>query len=157
MVITDEEWQGVLAHFDEAAPNAAAERDQMATAIADIEVITGKKANTSNDRPGAAIFPTYSTRGQLDCIDESHNTTVYLHFLAKEGVFRYHDVGEVAHRGMIIDRWFHNTATVVDRETGERYVIDTWFGANGDRADIIDVETWIGGWSPENFKTRKDR
>ncbi|MDX1580475.1 MAG: hypothetical protein R3360_02515 [Alphaproteobacteria bacterium] len=156
MVLTPQEWQQATAVFDPAAETAEEERQRMAQAIAIIEQITGKKAGTENDKPGAAIL-VLDSKGQLDCIDESHNTMLYLTFFEREGLLRFHTVGEPAHRGDVINRWFHNTATVVEEETGQGYVIDTWFGANGEPADITTVEVWLEGWEPEHFKTRPDR
>ena len=157
MVLTDEEWAKVATHFTEPATDAAAERTQIAMAIGEIEVITGKKAGTSQDKPGATILVLGSTKGQLDCIDEAHNTSVYLEFMARDGWLKFHTIGEPIKRGMVIDRWFHNTATVVETETGVAWVIDSWFGANGEPADVVTAEAWMDGWEPEKFASRPDR
>jgi len=157
MGLSDAEWERVRAYFAEPAPDPAAERRQMAEAVGEIERITGKKAGTDKDKPGAAIIPFHSREGQHDCIDEAHNTTVYLTFMERDGLLKWHRVGEPAHRGHVIDRWFHNTATVIEKDTGDAYVIDSWFGANGEPADVTTVEAWLDGWEPEKFKTRTDR
>ena len=151
MKLTDEEWQQVRAYFNEPAPDAAAERVQIANAVGHIESIVAPKANTQDDEAGAAILMG-NTRGQLDCIDESHNTTVFLTFMERDSLFTHHTVGDVAHRGMVFDRWFHNTATVIENETGDAYVIDSWFGFNGDPADVVPLEQWQDGWHPEGFE-----
>ncbi|MFN3230519.1 MAG: hypothetical protein ACE363_00010 [Alphaproteobacteria bacterium] len=151
------EWDRVRAYFAPPAADAAAERAQIAQAIGEIERITGRKAGTDIDKPGAAIIAMHSLKGQHDCIDEAHNTTVYLTFMERDGLLKWHSVGEPAHRGMIIDRWFHNTATVIEKNTGAAYVIDSWFGANGEPSDVTTLENWMDGWEPEKFKTRADR
>ncbi len=157
MSLSDMEWDEIGAYFSVAAPDAASERAQIAQAIGHIERIMGEKAGTKSDRPGASIIPLHSTRGQQDCIDEAYNTTTYLQFMEADNFLKWHTVGLPAHRGMVIDRWFHNTATVVEKETGDNYVIDSWFGANGEPSDVTTLDAWNDGWSPALFSTRTDR
>ena len=149
--IRDEEWATIRALFAQSFPSAEAERQQIAIAIGEIENIIGPKANTSDDNAGAKVLTFSSKRGQLDCIDESHNTALLLHFMQEDGLFQWHTVGPVAKRGMIIDRWFHNTAVVIENETRQSYVIDSWFGLNGDPADVLPLAEWMDGWHPEGF------
>lgn len=155
--ITDAEWDRVRARFASPAPDAAAERVQIAHAIGEIEQIVGPKTGTDKDKPGATILVLGSTRGQQDCIDEAHNTTLYLIFMARDGLLNWHTVGQPVKRGYVIDQWFHNTATVIENETQEAWAIDSWFGAAGEPADVVTVEIWLDGWEPEKFKTRPDR
>ncbi len=156
VAMTDAEWAQVRAVFDPPAADAAAERQRIALAIGQIERIVGPKTSTVRDRPGATIITT-RTIGQMDCIDESHNTSVYLHLMARDGLLKFHTVGQPIIRGHVIDRWFHNTATATDTATGMQWVIDSWFGANGEPADVVTAEAWLAGWEPEKFKTRTDR
>ncbi|MEN3952390.1 hypothetical protein [Iodidimonas sp. SYSU 1G8] len=156
MAITDEEWAPVRALFEVPATDAAAERERIALAIGRIERVIGPKSGTDADRPGATII-TGRTRGQLDCIDEAHNTTVYLTFLEREGLLHWHKVGDPIIRGRVIDRWFHNTATVTDTASGVLWAVDSWFGANGEPADVVTADRWLKGWEPEKFATRTDR
>lgn len=157
MSLSDAEWEQIRGYFLETAPDAASERAQIAEAIGHIERIMGEKAGTKADRPGASIIPLHSTRGQQDCIDEAYNTTTYLQFMEADNFLKWHKVGLPAHRGMVLDRWFHNTATVIENETGTSYVIDSWFGANGEASDVTTLEAWDDGWSPPLFSTRKDK
>jgi hypothetical protein len=156
MTLNDAEWAQVRAVFEPPAADAAAERERIALAIGQIERIIGPKTGTTVDKPGATILTT-RTKGQMDCIDESHNTTVYLRMIEADHLLRFHKVGQPIIRGHVIDRWFHNTATVTDTATGVQWVIDSWFGANGEPADVVPAEQWLSGWEPEKFKTRVDR
>lgn len=156
VAMTDAEWAQVRAVFDPPAADAAAERQRIALAIGQIERIVGPKTNTVQDRPGATIITT-RTNGQMDCIDESHNTSVYLLLIERDRLLKWHEVGQPIIRGHVIDRWFHNTATVTDTTTGVQWVIDSWFGANGEPADVVTADAWLAGWEPETFKTRADR
>ncbi len=156
VLLTDAEWARVRALFAPPAADAAAERARIALAVGQIERLVGPKTNTDRDRPGATILTT-RTAGQMDCIDESHNTTVYLRLMAQDGLLTWHEVGQPILRGKVIDRWFHNTATVTDKATGVAWAIDSWFGANGEPADVVTAEAWLKGWEPETFRTRTDR
>jgi hypothetical protein len=149
--IREDEWASIREIFAQPVNDAQAERRQIALAIGQIENIIGPKAKTSNDNAGAKVLTFASKRGQLDCIDESHNTATFLHFMQEDGLLQWHKVGPVAHRGMIIDRWFHNTAVVIENESGDSYVIDSWFGLNGDPADVLPLAQWMEGWHPEGF------
>ena len=144
----EEEWQSVTAFLQKPAPNASEERKQLAQSIARIEELIGQKIGTHRDVGGATM------RGhgpyQLDCIDETVNTAKYLRFITAENLLRFHDIGEPARRGTFIDgAWPHNTAVVVERETGASYAIDSWFYDNGKPPAIVPLEEWLAGWKPE--------
>ena len=150
------EWAQVRAMFEEPPENAAEERLRLAEAVGLLESITGPKIGAENDRPGAPIL-FGEQKGQMDCIDEAYNTSVYLTFMEQDGLMRFHTVGDPIKRGMVIDRWFHNTATVTETATGQSWAIDSWFGANGEPADIVTAKEWMDGWEPEKFQNRPDR
>lgn len=156
--LSNGEWDQVRSYFAQPASDAADERQQIAEAIGELERIVGKKTGTDKDRPGIdqAILSFRSLEGQHDCIDEAHNTEVYLTFMERDGLLKWHTVGKAAHRGMVFDRWFHNTATVVEKDTGSAYVIDSWFGPNGIPADVTTLEAWLDGWEPPRYSKDKD-
>jgi hypothetical protein len=147
VALTPEEWATVTAAFMPQARDAVEEREQIRRAIARIETIVGPKTGTEKDAPGAAII-NFLRNGQMDCIDEAYNTSLYLTFLANERLFAWHDVGTPAKRGLVIDRWFHNTATIVEHGTGAPYTVDSWFGPNGAMPDVVPLQAWLDGWSP---------
>jgi hypothetical protein len=139
-------WTRIAGQFKPRARNAAEERRRVARAIALFETTVGKQIGTSADEAGAGLFA--KDRYQQDCIDEAVNTTTYLRLLAKDGLLRHHRIGEAAWRGKFIDRWPHNTAVLVETETGETYAIDSWFFANGVEPAVVPLEEWKAGWSP---------
>jgi hypothetical protein len=142
--LTDEEWSKIAAIFDPPAESAAEERKQIARAIGLIERYVGPKTNTQSDAGRNRPDPDQAT--QLDCIDETVNTTTYLHLIEAAGLLRWHRVGSPAHRTKgLID--FHNTAVVVQGD-GAMWAIDSWFGPNGAPASIVPLETWRAGWEP---------
>ena len=101
--LSDVEWRAVRALFDPRAPSAADERQQIARAIALIERFIGPKTDTAHDKGGT--FPGLFEDGQMDCIDESTNTTVYLRLLAANDLLRWHEVGPDATRGYFLFGW----------------------------------------------------
>lgn len=143
------DWQQVRADFAPAAANAAEEREQVRHAIALLETLVGPKAGTEHDEAGAPIFTFNLARdGQLDCIDEAYNTTTYLRLMAADGLLKWHDVGQPAERGYFLDRWPHNTATVIEHGSGTAYTVDSWFHANGEMPETVLLKDWLDGWSP---------
>jgi len=145
--LDDAEWNQVRSNFLPAPRNAADERERIRSAVALIEKLVGPKAGTDVDRAGAAIL-TIDKRGQLDCIDEAYNTTTYLRLMDADNLIAFHEIGEPARRGYILNRWPHNTAIVIEHETGASYVVDSWFGANGMPPDVVTLELWMDGWRP---------
>ncbi|MAU40939.1 MAG: hypothetical protein CMF31_04885 [Kordiimonas sp.] len=155
--MTAEEWQSVLAAFDPAPEDAAAERRALAVAVSRIEQIVGPKTNTENDAPGAQIV-NLNTSGQMDCIDEAFNTTTYLNMLSRAGMLRWHRVGHPLRRGYVFDGWPHNTATIHEKNSDNdiegpgHYVVDSWFHGNGIAPEIVPASQWAEGWSPQTVR-----
>jgi hypothetical protein len=141
------EWGEVRAIFATVSGNAAEERERIREAIALLETLVGPKAGTANDKAGADIIA-FNHEGQLDCIDEAFNTTTYLRLIAADGLLRWHDVGDPVERGNFLDRWPHNTATIVERGSNTAYTVDSWFHANGAMPETVLLKDWLAGWSP---------
>jgi len=149
--LSDEHWSRLARHFTPAAQSAGDEREQIRQAIAEMEQITGELAGTSGDIAGdLASFGTLEP--QMDCIDESSNTTTYLTLFEQAKLLRWHRVEPRATRGyLIFGGWPHYTALVRDKHTGDQWVIDSWFRDNGEPPDIVILEIWKDGWKPEGF------
>ena len=129
-----------------AAETAAEERAALARAIGLIEEVVGQSIGTSEDR-GLLYTAGSGDPGQLDCIDETANTTSYLLVMENEGLFRHHRVRKPALRGMLIDgRWPHFTAVVTERETGEDFAVDSWVRDNGQPPVVMPLEKWLTQW-----------
>lgn len=149
--LQDEQWQQATQYFAPPAGDAAAEREQIRQAIAEMERIAGELAGTAHDRAGdLASFGTL--KPQMDCIDESSNTTTYLTLFEQAGLLRWHSVQPRATRGYLFwGGWPHYTAMIRDKQTGKQWVVDSWFRDNGELPDVVDLATWKDGWKPEGF------
>ncbi|HET7410895.1 MAG TPA: hypothetical protein VFJ13_11920 [Paracoccaceae bacterium] len=124
----------------------AGERAAMAGAIALIERMVGKRAGTARDR-GLLHTAGSGDPGQLDCIDETANTTSYLLVMERARLLRHHSVRKPALRGALIDgRWPHFTAVVTEQATGVDYAVDSWVHDNGERPVVMRLDRWLMEW-----------
>lgn len=148
--LTKKEWLQISRHFHPAAGSAEAERHQIANAIAEFEQIIGVKTDTSMDKAG--LFESMGSYGQLDCIDESTNTTTYLFILKKQGLLKWHEPMDHVTRGYFIFGWPHSSAAMRENshlENSSEFAVDSWFEDNGQRPHIIPLSQWRSGWTPK--------
>lgn len=141
-----ESWAAIEAMFKSAAQNPAEERQRIAEAVAQFEQSMGSRYGTAADKGGT--FENFGSPGQLDCVDEALNTTTLLKILENQGLLVWHDVSTPIQRSFTFEGWLHATAVVVERDTAKAYAIDSWFQDNGQRAEVVPVEAWFGGWVP---------
>ncbi|MCP3660935.1 MAG: hypothetical protein GY696_00325 [Gammaproteobacteria bacterium] len=140
------EWQKITKLFAGKKQTAEMERDIIKSAIANFETIVGTKSGTWKDM--AKNSGEGSVLGQLDCISESKNTTLYLNLLSQQGLIRQHQVKPRERR----NPWFfdtHWTAVIKDRNSDQSYAVDSWFLKNGEPPIILPLETWRSGWKPD--------
>lgn len=88
-------------------------------------------------------------RGQMDCVDESTNTTRILKLVEQRGLLKHHKVMRRASRGFFADgRYPHFTAVLEDR-SGRKWAVDSWYEPAGGPPDIMPLEKWkvrgVGG------------
>ena len=144
--LTATQWKTIESLFLPIANDAAQERQYIAKAIALLETYSGEQAGTNRDRAENDI--SQGLNGQLDCIDEATNTTVYLRLLSDNDLLAFHQQASRTSRGGLFSP--HNTATIIETESNQRYAIDSWFYANGELPVIVPLTLWKSGWKPEN-------
>ena len=145
--LSGQQWRHVLEVFKSPATSAKEERDRIAEAVGFVERAVGEQLGTKGDRPRAPMILIDST--QLDCVDESTNTSTTLHMLNNAGLLRWHTVGEPTPRGTVLLLNIHFTAVVIEKETRMPYAIDSWFYANGVPPVIVPLATWQRGYDPD--------
>ena len=150
MKLSDEQWQQLRALFAQSAATPSAEREQIRSAIALFETLVGAATGTANDKGGT--FPGKAQAGQMDCIDESINTTIYLRMLQKYALLRWHSVADRSTRWSPFS-WPHTTAVIEERASRRRWAVDSWFLDNGEPPFMVPLETWKGGWQPPQLDT----
>lgn len=150
--LNKKEWKQVAQNFKK-VKTAEQERAAISRSIGWFERNVGEKTGTSVDVAG-----TFSKVGkfQLDCVDESTNTTIYLSMLEQKKLLKFHKVSRPTSRGPLTGMahgrfWPHFTAVIYDAETGQPYAVDSWFRDNGQPADIVTIREWIYGWGPANM------
>lgn len=137
----DHEWAQLRAIFAVPSVNAAAEREKIGKAIALIEKYVGDLVGTKDDLPKAPLIR--SSNKEQDCIDETVNTTKYLGFLEADGLLKFHRAGKPVYKGFMIDGVYpHNSATIVETESGGVYVVDSYIYKNAVIPDIRSYESW---------------
>ncbi|GJL82877.1 MAG: hypothetical protein DHS20C01_25110 [marine bacterium B5-7] len=137
--ITPEEWREVSGWFTPVAQTSEEERQQIKQAIGWMEVVVGKHTPTYRDT-GLDLQYHGEFPGQLDCIDESLNTTTYLRLFESQGLFKYHKVHDRAYRRAILDQ--HWAGQIEDLSTGKRYAVDSWFQRNGILPYMQELTAW---------------
>ncbi|MBZ0105280.1 MAG: hypothetical protein K8H84_06580 [Sulfuricella denitrificans] len=125
--------------------NAAEERQAISRAIGLFQFFAGQQTPTFRDR--GRNLPDEGVDGRMDCIDHAHNTSAYLHLMEERGWLRFHRVLEPVKRAPLIfnEHW---SAHIAEKESGEEFVVDSWFFDNGHPAAIFTLEEWIKGAEP---------
>ncbi len=144
--LSESDWEQVRAILRDPAPDANMERTNIAAAVALLESMVGLMTGTDVD---LGKDDGMGSPGQLDCIDESVNTTVYLTMLQNDGLLRFHSVGGQATRGPftgLLTQWPHSTSVIRDTQSGTEYAVDSWFLANGEPPYIVPMSEWWRGW-----------
>jgi hypothetical protein len=151
--LADEEWEQVSLLFASMPENALEERERIAQAIALLENIIGVITETATDRGGN--FEGIGTPGQLDCFDESVNTTSYLKMLRENNFLRFHEIAGTRTRGYFLRGWPHTTAILREIGTDQVYAVDSWFYDNGEPPVILPLQVWQDGWDIPKQSTVK--
>ncbi|MTI15875.1 hypothetical protein E1162_01330 [Rhodobacteraceae bacterium RKSG542] len=123
--------------------SAKAERAAISRAVVWQERRIGKIVGSTNDVGGLDMHNS-GKRGQMDCIDESANTTSLLLYAQSRGFLEHHNVERPTARGFFLDgRYPHASAVISEKKTGKAYVVDSWRLPNAKPPDIILVEQWM--------------
>lgn len=146
--INHAEWRSVEQLFITRAASAEEERAQIAIAIGAFERIVGSKNGTTTDLAGT--FYDAGFTGQLDCNDESINTTTYMRLLMANGLLQFHEIEDIRTRNFFFTGLPHSTASIKEIKTGEKYAVDSWFYDNGHTAIIVPFAKWKANYRPED-------
>lgn len=144
------QWERIRTVFAPRPSNGAAERACIARAIGVLESMVGPLTGTDVDIGGS--FQGAFRKNQMDCEDEAINTCSYLAMMNSDGLITYHDIYRPTIRGFVLMGWPHVANVVVDKETKEKFVVDSWFGDNGHPAYVVPLKKWKLGWRPKHDK-----
>jgi hypothetical protein len=138
------QWGRIRDVFSPRPSDAADERACIAQAIGLMESIVGPLTGTDVDIGGS--FQASFRKNQMDCEDEAVNTCTYLIMMQADGLITYHDIYKPTMRGFMVMGWPHVAVVIKDKETGERFVVDSWFEDNGRPAHVVPYKQWKSGW-----------
>jgi hypothetical protein len=148
------QWERVRTVFAPTPSDAAAERECIAQAIGELESMVGPLSGTAGDI--GETFQGAFLKNQMDCEDEAVNTLTYLTMMEHDGLITYHDIFTPTARGFVLMGWPHVANVLVDKQTGEKFVVDSWFEDNGHPAYIVPYKKWKSGWRPKHDKKKRD-
>ncbi len=137
-----EQWKSINKIFEEKSKTPQIEREKIGKAISMMEKYTSHLMGTQNDLAKAPIFK--KSDYELDCIDETVNTSKFLGFLTDANLLHYYKIGHTAYRGIGSNFMYpHNTATIIEIETGSVYVVDSYVYKNAAQPDIRLLDEWL--------------
>ncbi|MCP4126070.1 MAG: hypothetical protein GY753_03285 [Gammaproteobacteria bacterium] len=146
--LTQSEWQEVNNIFQSPSHSPEAERVLIKKAVAHMEKLIGTKVNASSDK-GGNFAGMFEDGNQMDCIDESSNTTTYLALMQKHDLLKWHRVQPTKTRGFFIFGMPHTTAVIKETGSAKVWAVDSWFYDNGVEPEILPISKWSDGWSPK--------
>jgi hypothetical protein len=145
LTLSDDVTSNLRQIMDSGQDSAPAERAALSKAIAYMETATRDNLRFSTDIE-YSYQKNSGKRGQMDCVDESRNTTAFLKYLHGNGMLRYHKpIANYAQRGLLIDgRYPHKSARMKDNN-GVDWAVDSWKRGNGAEPEIITLAKWYKG------------
>ncbi len=150
--IDKKSWLNIIKAFNEPNYSPQYERALLAEYIGNVEKLVGRNTQTQYDQGGTfSLFLNVSDSRseQMDCIDESTNTLSYLKMLNNQGKIKKHKIVGFVTRGGLLAGFPHTAVLLVEKQTKDKYVIDSWFYDNGRPAVILPYKTWKIGWKPD--------
>jgi hypothetical protein len=119
-----------------------AERRALAQVISTYTAYLAASIGGKPDIPGSPARMS-GVPGQMDCLDETANTTSLLLVLQEQGLLTYHKVEPPESRGFFLDgRYPHFTAIIAEKQTGEEWAVDPWRRAPGQWPEILPLVQW---------------
>ncbi len=121
--------------------SADAERKALAQVVSTYTAYLAAAIGGQRDVPGSPARMS-GVHGQMDCLDETANTTSLLLVLQEEGLLTHHQVEGPESRGFFFDgRYPHFSAVIVDG-SGKEWAVDPWNRAPGQRPEILPLMQW---------------
>ena len=121
----------------------AAERQAIQRAFVWFDHRVGSEVGTSR-RVARANILAFDDAHNFDCWDTTRNGTSLLLVLQEWGALRHHTVSAPRYRGNIfIGQLAHNTAVIMERESGIKWIVDMWTTAYGQAPDVMPLAKWL--------------
>jgi hypothetical protein len=132
--------RGIMA-AGQASP--AAERKAVAEVVRWFDRRAGRMVGTSR-RVARADFRSGDDSGNFDCFDTTRNTVSLLLILNEWKLLRHHRIGDPKFRGNILKgQTPHNTAVLIEKKSGQAWVVDMWTTAYNKPPDVMPLDKWV--------------
>ncbi|WP_243374018.1 hypothetical protein [Microvirga solisilvae] len=119
-----------------------AERQALAQVVSAYTAYLASSIGGRPDVPGSPAGMS-GVQGQMDCLDETANTTSLLLVLQDQGLLSYHEVEPPESRGFFLDgRYPHFSAVIAEKKSGREWAVDPWRRAPGQRPEILPLTQW---------------
>jgi len=125
--------------------DATSERSQIQRAVQALYWLSAQDSPLWHDKGGDRFDN--NADGRMDCIDHSHNDSAFLQFLATQGWLHFHRVDPIVRR----TRWLvtqHFASHITEQDTGQEWVVDSWFNSFGEPPVVVPLALWKEGFSP---------
>jgi len=138
--LLDHQWRKLRSLFESPTQSAESERKKIRQGIQWMEQWAGEQSPTFRDKAKNhqpdAIWP-----GQLDCVDETTNSTTYMTLFLEQGWLRFHRVESFVQRneGFFLG---HYGAHIYDIQAKQHYAVDSWHLDNGQKPFIQLLDKW---------------
>jgi hypothetical protein len=131
LVFTGKERATLVSILARGRASPAAERKALQQAFVWFDHRVGKETGTSK-RVANADIRTFDAAHNFDCWDTTRNAMSLLLVLQDWRALHHHTVGNPRYRGnVLVGQLPHNTAVVVEKKTGKKWIIDMWTTAIG--------------------------
>lgn len=131
---------GSLLKVGRSSPEA--ERRALAQVVSAYTAYLAAAIGGRPDVPGSPVQMS-GVHGQMDCLDETANTTSLLLVLQEQGLLTYHRVRSPESRGFFLDgRYPHFSAVITERSSGQEWAVDPWRRAPGQKPEILPLNRW---------------
>ena len=151
VTLSEDQWRRVSAVFSPRAKDARLERQQIARAVALIEIFVGPQAGIAAHQwthKHMLVFPNLGDLTQIDCIDASVNTWTYMTLMERSGLFQFHRVAPLSYAGSLTDPDLRNTA-VMEEIGGGYFAIDASLVDHGVPPLVMPLAVWMSNWPPD--------
>ncbi len=123
--------------------SAAEERKALQRAFVWFDRRVGHDIGTSQ-RVARADFRAGDDARNFDCFDTTRNAVSLLLIFQEWGLLNHHVVADPEFRGnVLVGQTPHNTAVLIEKKTGQKWVIDMWTTAYGQVPDVMPLDRWM--------------
>jgi len=134
-----------LARLFDDIHDATMERSQIQQAVQALYWLSAQDSPIWHDKGGDRFDN--NADGRMDCIDHSHNDLVFLQYLATQGWLHFHRVDDIVRRTRYLVTQ-HFASYITELETGQQWVVDSWFNSFGEPPVVVPLALWKEGFSP---------